>query len=125
MFQEGTILLEIAHSVQKETEHPNTPAWVKEFAKTMIYTNEVGLTMQEIELLNKIKKILAGEGLIANIAEDAIHIFEAQKYGSYFITTDRRLLNKKFEIKRLCSLVICKPSELLSHVKLHISNQET
>jgi len=27
--KKGKVLLQIAHSTQKEIEHPNTPAWVK------------------------------------------------------------------------------------------------
>ena len=39
-FKEGKILLETAHSVQKEIDHPNTPQWVKDEARKMNYTIE-------------------------------------------------------------------------------------
>ena len=113
LYEEGKILLEIAHSVQKELAHPNTPPWDKDEGRKMIYTIEVGLTEKEIEVKNTIRVILSGSGKTENILEDAEHIFEAQKYGGYFVTTDKRLLNKRLEINKLCSLIICKPSELL------------
>lgn len=28
LYKEGKLLIQIAHSTQKEIEHPNTPAWV-------------------------------------------------------------------------------------------------
>ncbi len=113
LYKENKILLEIAHSVQKEVEHPNTPQWVKAEARKMIYTMEVVLTEREVKVKNTIREILSGNGKVENILEDAEHIFEAQKYGGYFVTTDRRLLNKRLEISNLCSLIICKPSELI------------
>lgn len=105
--------LEITHSVQKEIGHPNTPAWVKKRARSMIYTIEVTLTEEERRIFQQILTILAGNGKVENIFDDAVHIFEAQKYGPYFITTDKRLLSKSDEIRQLCSLFILKPSELV------------
>ncbi len=45
---------------------------------------------------------------------DCRHIFEAQKYGRYFVTTDIRLLKKSPEIKSNFNLHIVKPSEFLA-----------
>lgn len=106
----------IAHSTQKEIEHPNTPAWVKREAQNLIYTINVKLTSDEINKLREIESILAGNGKIENIRQDARHIFEAQKYGSYFITTDTRILKKADDIYRVCLVVILKPSKFLSLV---------
>ncbi len=33
LYDQGELVLHIAHSTQKEIEHPNTPAWVKRAAK--------------------------------------------------------------------------------------------
>jgi len=119
LYRQGKIGLEIAHSTQKEIEHPNTPSWVKQEADNLIYTIEVGRNTNERDLLHKIEVILAGEGKIENITEDALHIFEAQKYGSYFITTDNRILKRKGTLHKVCSLKIMKPSEFLSLIKSH------
>jgi hypothetical protein len=114
----------IAHSTQKEIEHPNTPVWVKREAQNLIYTIETQLTRDEINKLCEIEFILAGNGKIENIRQDARHIFEAQKYGSYFITTDTRILKKSDDIFRVCLVVILKPSEFLLLLRKFIHNLE-
>lgn len=45
---EGKFQLIIAHSTQKEIEHPNTPKWVKLEAQSRIYTLNVQLTPKDI-----------------------------------------------------------------------------
>jgi len=109
--------LHIAHSTQKEIDHPNTPAWVKQEALKLIYTIEVQLTASERARLLDVQNILAGNGKIENILQDATHIFEAQKYGSYFITTDNRILSRADTLRRACDVRILLPSEFLSIVK--------
>ena len=84
LYKVGKLLIQIAHSTQKEIEHPNTPAWVKREASNLIYTISVSLTDGENRQLREIETILAGNGKVENILQDARHIFEAQKYGSYF-----------------------------------------
>jgi len=116
--KEGKIQLIIAHSTHKEIEHPNTPDWVKEEAKELTYTLNVNLTPTEMQTLGDIERIIAGNGKIENIKEDARHIFDCQKHGAYFITTDNTLLKRREAlIKRLSSIDILKPSEFLSKVK--------
>jgi hypothetical protein len=99
----------IAHSTLKEAEHPSTPAWVQCEAAKMIYTQDVSLTAAEQQTLRRIEGILAGNGKIESIAQDARHIFEAQKDGSYFITTDARLLKRAAQIRKEFSVTILKP----------------
>lgn len=115
------IILEIAHSVLKEIEHPGTPLWVKERAHKIGYTIPNDFTDEEKNLLHDVKKILAGNGKIENICQDARHIFEAHKHGHYFVTTDERILKKKGELHKICScsLSIVKPSELLALIETY------
>ena len=112
------ILLQIAHSVKKEIEHPNTPNWVKSKAYHLTYTNDASLTTQEREKLKKIEEILAGNGKVENIHEDARHIFEADKYCAYFITTDKKILKRKNVLP--ISIKILYPSEFLNIANNHI-----
>lgn len=56
--------------------------------------------------------------------EDAQHIFEAQKYGSYFVTTDKRLLSRAVAIRSACTVNVLRPSEFLSLVKQYINQQQ-
>ena len=113
----------IAHSSQKEVEHPNTPSWVKKEAIGLIYTLPVSLTPEEKSLLKNIEITLAGPGKLENIIQDARHIFEAQKYGSYFVTTDDRLLKKAYELQKLCRVKILLPSEFLAIIQNYLQEE--
>ena len=111
--EKGDLILNIAHSTQKEIEHPNTPGWVKREANKLIYTIETALIPDEQNRKVKILRILAGNGKPEKMVKDAEHVFEADKYGSYFVTTDERILKKEKELKGVVSVHILKPSELL------------
>jgi hypothetical protein len=117
--ENADLLLQIAHSTQKEIEHPNTPGWVKQRAASFIYTIETSLVASERKLLEQILRILAGNGKPKSVFEAARHVFEAAKYGSYFVTTDERILKKKGELCAACNIDIdiVKPSELIEMLK--------
>ena len=106
--------LEISHSVQKEIDHPNTPDWVKRRANRLAFTLPTDFTEDEKRTLCQIEITLAGQGNIENIRQDARHIFEAQKHGHYFVTTDKRILERRDDLYAICScsLSVVKPSEL-------------
>ena len=89
LHQEKDLGIIIAHSTQKEIEHPNTPSCVKKEAIGLIYTLPVSLTSEDKSLLKNIEITLAGSGKVENIIQDARHIFEAQRYGSYFCDNRR------------------------------------
>jgi len=112
-------ILNISHSNLKEIDHPNTPNWVKIEANKLIYSIQIGLTNEEIKLKTEILKILTGNGKPEKNGKDAEHVFEASKYGRYFITTDKRILNKKKELEDLCSVIILKPSEFLEILAIY------
>jgi|GEM_PF-3596738 len=103
----------LAHSNQKEIDHPNTPANVKREAAEMIYTIATSLSSEEIARKNLIHEILTGNGKPEKYAADAAHVFEAGKYVGYFITTDDRILKKREELQRASMATILKPSEWL------------
>lgn len=108
----------ISHSTLKETSHPNTPDKVKVLAKERMFTLPVGLTPDEIYRKSRILEILTGNGNPSKMRQDSEHVFEASKYGSYFVTTDNRILKKKEELKSIgvvCSILL--PNELLKLVK--------
>jgi len=109
----------IAHSSQKEIDHPITPAWVKEEAKELIATLELPLTQDELDVRRKILYVLTGNGNPANYEADAHHVFLAQRYGSVFITTDRRILKKAVDLKRVCSVEILLPSTFLALLRIN------
>lgn len=110
---EGVVSVLLAHSNQKEIDHPNTPADVKREARAMIYTLPTGLTPEERQRKSAIHAILTGNGKPEKYEADACHVFEAGKYGGYFITTDQRILNKRDELRTVCAATILTPSEWL------------
>lgn len=111
---EGKVSLLLAHSNQKEVDHPNTPEDVKREAADMNYTIKTSLTSGEQVRKAEIHSILTGNGKPEKYAADAEHVFEAGKYLGYFITTDERILNKREELKGVSSAIILKPTEWLA-----------
>jgi len=109
----------IAHSTQKEIDHPNTPDCVKIEAKTLIYSIPTMLTDKERQQKAEILRILTGNGKPEKFYDDAMHVFEASKYVGYFITTDKGILNKKDRIENVCSATVLKPSELLEILAIY------
>ena len=117
LHEDEELSIVLAHSVTREIDHPNTPPWVKKKAQQQIYTLQVGLNPEEAKRKARIHAVLTGNGNPANYEQDANHIFEAQKYGSYFITTDGGILKKKNEIQKFFPVFILKPSEFLAFVR--------
>jgi hypothetical protein len=113
--QSATISILLAHSNQKEIEHPNTPADVKAEASDMNYTIATSLTPDEVTRRAQIHQLITGNGKPATYEADAHHVFEAGKYGGgYFVTTDNRILARKSELQAISGAVILKPSEWLA-----------
>jgi len=119
LFFEKDLPLLIAHSTKKELEHPNTPRWVKAEAAARIYSIETTRTAGELSRLKQIHTILTGNGRPEKYWQDAEHVFEANKYGSYFVTTDRRILDKSGNLSEIVAVKILLPSEFLRLVKQH------
>jgi hypothetical protein len=66
-----------------------------------IFTLQTMLTAQEAEMRRKIEAALQGNAKPGKHAADAQHLSEAAKYGGYFITRDKRILNPSQELKAL------------------------
>ncbi len=110
---DGKVNLILTHSTQKEIDHRNTPPDVKREASAMLFTLETSLTPPELVRKARIHTILTGNGKAEKYAADAMHVFEAGRYGGYFVTTDERILAKKEELGRESGAVILKPSDWL------------
>ncbi len=116
----GKIL--IPHSVESEIQNPITPEWIKEVANASIRTVKIPLTKEEVKTVKEIQDIIVGNGSIEKQEADCIHIFEAQKYGHYFVTSDRGIYKHSEKIREKYGLYIVKPSEFLELVK-HYANK--
>ena len=123
LFQEHGRNIEFVHSVAKEIDYQNTPQWVKDEALELIYTIEVELTQQEETLLERVEKLVVGNGSLEKMRSDCRHIFEAQKYGRYFVTTDNRLLKKSSQIKSNFNLYVVEPSDFLETLEHYVEQK--
>jgi len=86
---DGELVLEIAHSVQKEIDHLHTPNDVKALARTLIYSIETSLTPDLQSRRDEIRGLIRGNAAEGKHENDADHIFDLYKHGGgYFITTD-------------------------------------
>ena len=109
--------IKVVHSVKKEIEFPSTPQSVKDIANNSIYTIEVQHNQEEVSELREVERIIVGNGNIEKRKADCRHVFEAQKYGRYFVTTDNGILKHSNEIRKRFNLFIIKPSEFIGIVK--------
>ena len=72
-----------------------------------IHTLPVSRTAGEKATLCQIRAILRGNAQPGKHDADAEHLFEASKYGGgYFITHDRRMLDKRDELRQLIGVAL-------------------
>lgn len=122
LFEKNEGRINLVHSVKKEIDFSKTPQWVKDIANGTIHTIKVQLTPQEERELRDIESILVGSGNLEKRKADCMHVFEAQKYGRYFVTTDKDILKHRDAIKRrFGTLFIIRPTEFLEIVKQYIN----
>jgi hypothetical protein len=92
----GKINLIAPGGVRHETQHPHTPASVRQAVSGQIFSLPVGINQSEKQQLNRIRSVLQGNASPGTHDADARHVFEAAKYGGgYFITHDRRINQTK------------------------------
>jgi len=121
LFEKNGGNINLVHSVKKEIDFPKTPQWVKDIANDFIYMIKVQLTPQEEAELRDVETIIVGNGNLEKRKADCRHVFEAQKYGRYFVTTDKDILKHSDAIKkRFSTLFIIRPTEFLEIVKQYI-----
>jgi hypothetical protein len=98
----GAINLILPKCVREEIQNPRTPKDVQEATLPLIFTIPVGLNPDEQRRKRIIERELQGNARPGKHMSDADHLFEAAKYGGYFITHDRRILTKA---GRLCEVL--------------------
>ncbi len=117
--QRQEISLVVAHSNMKEAEHSNTPKHVKRAALSQIFTFETDLVHTERLKKQEIWDVLTRNGKPEKMKQDAEHVFEAHKYGGYFVTTDERILKLRSKLHQVSDAHIVRPSELISLLEEH------
>lgn len=86
--------------VQKEIDNMQTPRQTQ-MDMSGIYTIKVPLNHHEFSIREKLRQVMSGNAQSSKHYADADHLFEASKYGRYFITHDRRIRMKQLEIVKL------------------------
>lgn len=102
----------VAHSVQKELDHPNTPDDVKRMGNEFVYTIETDLTPELLIKRDEIRMLIQGNAKPGRHKGDADHLFELYKFGGgYFVTTDKRLLSHSDTLFRKYFITTIRPTE--------------
>ena len=117
ILESTNLMIEIMHSVQREIDHPNTPAEVKSKAARIIRTGETNLTPLELVTRSEIRSLMRGNSKSDQYEQDADHLFELTKYGGYFVTTDKRILSKSELMWRKYGVTVLKPSKMLLRIQ--------
>lgn len=91
----------VPHGVVNEAKHPSTPASAQTALTSGIFTVPTPLTEGERRLRTAIVDELRGNAKPGKHEADANHLFEACKYGGYFITHDTRVLTRAGKLATL------------------------
>jgi hypothetical protein len=92
----------VACGVRDEIQHPRTPADVKEAVLPWIFNRRPGLIASQHADRYRVASVLQGNAHPAKHAADASHLSEAAETGcAYFITHDKRILDKRDELRSL------------------------
>ena len=87
--------------VREEIQNSRTPAHVQEAALPKLFTIPVGLNSDEQRRKRIIEQELQGDARPGKHMADADHLFEAAKYGGYFITYDQRILTRAGRLREV------------------------
>lgn len=95
----GTLNVVVAGGVRREVQHPRTPGQVKDAILAKIFNLQPGLNTEQRAARRAVQAVLQGNARPGKHAADASHLSEAAETGSaYFITEDKRTLNKRREL---------------------------
>ena len=99
LYEAEKIKIVVPKGVRLEFQHPHTPDHVKAAGLPKIFTLQVGLNSEERQERRNIELELQGNARPGKHAADADHLFEAAKYCAYFITYDRRILDRTGKLR--------------------------
>ena len=96
----GRLIVVVAGGVRDEVQHPRTPADVKDAVLPRIFNLRPGLMPSQHDERRRVAAVLQGNARSDKHASDASHLSEAAETGcAYFITHDKRILNKRDELR--------------------------
>ena len=100
-------------------KHPKAPEWKQRIARYSMQTVRIPLTSQEEEQLRRIEKIMLGNSKAPKRKPDCLHVFEAQKYGRFFVSSDDHIYPYAEAILNEFDLYIVRPTEFLEIVEYY------
>ena len=107
LLEGGKVQCLIPFSVREEGSRPESPPQIKVAISRFIYTCDVELNPIEKSDIASFQRLHRGDAEPKNIDADLTHVWEAAKYqGRYFVTADRRLLNRTNEIAAYKSIQV-------------------
>ena len=96
---EGQIRVVLAGGVRSEIQHPRTPDDVRAAFAPQIFNLQPGLNSSQWDTRRRVQAILQGNAKPDKHKADASHLSEAAETGcAYFITHDKRILDKSLEL---------------------------
>lgn len=111
------IIVLLPYSVHNELKDPQTPTHVRRAATLFPFSIKVELTEAEQHRRDAFLAQAIGDALPKNIVPDLLHVFEAAKYGGYFIARDKRLLKRAPAIAKFLDIDLVTPVEFLECVE--------
>ncbi|MGO8844586.1 MAG: hypothetical protein ACLQFI_04460 [Methylocella sp.] len=98
----GRLIVVVSGGVRNEVQHPRTPSAVKDAVLPRIFNLQPGLIARQQEERRQVLAVLQGNARPGKHAADASHLSEAVETGcAYFITHDKRILEKRDELRRV------------------------
>ncbi len=94
-------------TVYSQTQHPNTPAAVRQAIGAQIFTLPAGLNQDEQQRKGNVLAIMRGNATTDKHDADAAIIFEAGKHGGYLVTEDARILARRAELVAAMGPPLC------------------
>ena len=92
----------------RQTQHPGTPADVREVMSGQIFTLQTGLTQSEQERRQRVLEVMRGNSTTDRHDADAAILFEAGKHGcGYLLTEDKRVLSRRTQLQEILGPPLC------------------
>jgi hypothetical protein len=92
----------------QQTQHPATPADVREVMSGQIFTLQTGLTQSEQERRRRVLEVMRGNSTTDRHDADATILFEAGKHGcGYLLTEDKRVLSRRTQLQEILGPPLC------------------
>ena len=105
---EGAIRFLQPGTAYSQTQHPSTPAKVRDVMSGQIFTLPTGLTQGEQDRRRQVLELMRGNSTTGRHDDDAAILFEAGKHAcGYFITEDKRILRNRAKLQEVLGPPLC------------------